>query len=382
MQAPGLTPPPHIARIERKTLQVSPKSCWIFLSVICSDGHVGHGEATMEGHETAVIAALDRLVTILPGSPAAPAQCRPLNFLSAIGHTSHAYTALSALDQALWDAEGHRAGLGVSALLSDSPRPVRLYANVNRGIATRSPEGFAKAASLALADGYSMIKIAPFDGLDWRQGREDDTTALYESGLDRIAAVRDALGGKAALAVDCHWRFDNDSATQLITDLRAMDLYWLECPLPEPPDAVPDLRRLRGLCAAAGTRLAGLENANGLDAARPFIEGGAYDIIMPDVKYAGGISECLRIARAADLCDVLCSPHNPTGPICHAASLHLAAALANCPVLEHQFRETPLFDTIVDDRFAGLTQGHTTPPPGPGFGVPLHLERAEAAQRA
>ncbi len=330
----------------------------------------------MEGHEAAVNKAIDRLIAILPGAPAAPSRCRPLNLLSTLGRTPQDYTALSALDQALWDAQGQREARGVAALLTDAPRPVRLYANINRGIAERSPEGFAEAARAALAAGYSMIKIAPFDGLDWREGRRADTAALYGAGIERIAAVRDTIGSQAELAVDCHWRFDSSSATQLIQDLRPMNLYWLECPLPEPRDNVPTLRHLRGLCAAAGMRLAGLENANGLAATQPFLAGGAYDVIMPDVKYAGGIFELLRIALAAEMNDVLCSPHNPTGPICHAASLHVAAAIANCPVLEHQFNETPLFDAIVGNRFGALTDGLATPPPGPGFGVPLLLERA------
>ena len=65
----------------------------------------------------------------------------------------------------------------------------------------------------------------------------------------------------------------------------------------------------------------------GLEGFRPFLEAGIYDVIMPDVKYAGGLRELLRIGEFAAGLGVACSPHNPSGPIAHAHSLHLSAHL-------------------------------------------------------
>jgi galactonate dehydratase len=70
---------------------------------------------------------------------------------------------------------------------------------------------------------------------------------------------------------------------------------------------------------------------------------GLYDVVMPDVKYAGGLAECLRIAELAARHGVAVSLHNPSGPVCHAHSIHLSAALQTEERLEYQHGETPLF---------------------------------------
>ncbi|MFV0334712.1 MAG: mandelate racemase/muconate lactonizing enzyme family protein [Tropicimonas sp.] len=362
-----------IVSAERLELRISAKSLWIFLRVTCSDGITGHGEATMEGHEPEVRAALDRLIGLIADEPAAPERTRMRMLLSAIGPSPHGFTAISALDQALWDAQGQRQGTPVAALLAEHRAPVRLYANINRGIARRDPAGFAAAARKAATAGFTMIKIAPFDGLNWTGGKDPEGQPSYRAGLERIAAVRDAIGPDVALAVDCHWRFDASTAKALIHDTAPMAPHWIECPIAETVAAIPDLRRLRQRCHDTGTLLAGLESANGLEEFQGFITGGAYDVIMPDVKYAGGLGECLRIAEAAEAGGIACSPHNPTGPVCHAASLHLASALRNCPVLEHQFRETPAFDSIVTPAFPALAGGIAPLPAASGLGITLRL---------
>jgi galactonate dehydratase len=95
-----------------------------------------------------------------------------------------------------------------------------------------------------------------------------------------------------------------------------MGVTWFECPLPETPEAIGALRKLRAESNALGMRLAGLEELTHPDAFRPWLEAGCYDVVMPDVKYAGGISGVLRVAELAAQYATACAPHNPTGPVC------------------------------------------------------------------
>ena len=105
---------------------------------------------------------------------------------------------------------------------------------------------------------------------------------------------------------------------------------------------------MRAKANARGVRLAGCESMTALEAFRPFLDAGAYDAIMPDVKYAGGLAEMLRIGDEARRRGVMCSPHNPTGPIAHLASVHVAMVLDDCPFLEFQYGESALFFELCD----------------------------------
>ena len=94
-------------------------------------------------------------------------------------------------------------------------------------------------------------------------------------------------------------------------------------------------------------RQAGLEQSIGWEVIRPYCEAGGYDVVMPDVKYIGGVHELRRVASACADLGVAVSPHNPSGPISHAFSLQVSATLAAFDRLEMQFDESPLFDALV-----------------------------------
>jgi galactonate dehydratase len=199
-----------------------------------------------------------------------------------------------------------------------------------------------------------------------------------QAGLARIAAVRSQIGADRRLMVDCHWRFDAATASRLITAAAEFGLYWIECPILEIDANIPALVRLRNSANDRGIRLAGLELGIGYEAFRPYCEAGAYDVMMPDVKYMGGLREMLRAAEAFARFGVAMSPHNPTGPIAHAASLHVSAAMAAFDMLELQYDESPLFDSLVGDDLPPRIDGHSVLPSGPGLGVRLALRSEQA----
>lgn len=182
--------------------------------------------------------------------------------------------------------------------------------------------------------------------------------------------------------VDCHWRLDEGEAESVIREGEALDLYWVECPLPETADNLASLCRLRAQANARGIRLAGCETVVGEEGFMPFLKAGTYDAMMPDAKYVGGLVEMLRIADLFAASGVAFSPHNPTGPICHAASLHVCAASGTLDRLEVQFDETPLFDELTDVVLPRAEAGASALPSGSGLGPQLSsavLSRLSAA---
>jgi L-alanine-DL-glutamate epimerase-like enolase superfamily enzyme len=122
--------------------------------------------------------------------------------------------------------------------------------SLNRGIQWRTPEGFAAHARGAIADGFSAVKIAPFDdvALYGDTGRMIDTV-LLDAGLARIAAVREAIGPDADLMVDCHWRLHRAAAEAVLRATEPLRMYWLECPVPEAPEMLETIRL--HICAVA-----------------------------------------------------------------------------------------------------------------------------------
>jgi galactonate dehydratase len=111
--------------------------------------------------------------------------------------------------------------------------------------------------------------------------------------------------------------------------------------------------------------IAGADQAAAMCAAR------LYDVLMPDVKYAGGYRGMLAIAKVCASHDVLFSPHNPTGPIAHIASIQVCAAAPSLLWLEHQWAETPLFDELIGGNAAPLVDGSFVVPRVPGLGAGL-----------
>ena len=356
----------RIAAIRFHGLGVSAKTVWTSLEVLAEDGRSGFGECTLSAHEAAMAAEVARLDRALRGEDVwARNRIAALIAHAPAGLVRH--TAISALEQALWDLSAQQAGVALVRALGGAVREdVRLYANINRGVAPRTPENFAAFALRAAGQGFSAVKLAPFEGLMPDARSDAGWEATYARGLDRLRAVRDAAPG-LALMVDCHWRFTPPDAARLIRDLAAIGCWWAECPVSEA--LLPELRRLRGMANDRGMRFAGAEMLAGLGAFRPLIETGAYDVLMPDIKHCGGHAELQRIAALAASAGIEIAPHNPSGPICHAHSVHAACAIGNVPALEVMFEESDLFFTAMRGIVPALDGGRARPPDAPGLGA-------------
>ncbi len=365
-----------ITAVEFHGVAVTPRTNWCFLLVRTADGLTGLGECTLANQEAPLAAEAARLAGRVTGADAG-ARNRLARLLPHAPGGLVAQTVLSAFEGALWDLAGQEAGKPIHALLGGALRPrIPLYANINRGTNPRTSEGFAAAARRALAAGFTAIKLAPFDPIIWEDAADPAWREGYAQGLARIAAVRAAIGSDHALMVDAHWRFSPGGAASLIRDVAEQNLFWLECPVAEANHA--EIRRLRSMANDRGMRLAGAESLSGLAAYRPLIEAGCYDVLMPDMKHCGGHEEMRRIAALALTAGVEIAPHNPTGPGCHAHSLHACATLPNLLPLEVQFGETERFFTLCPGAALGFADAAALVPHAPGLGVALDEESAAA----
>lgn len=384
----------HIAGLSLDTLRITAKTEWHMLRIIDGDGRIGHGEATLNG-ESGTLRSVAR--SRFPDLIGRPAQAAILA-TSGPPRTLAEAAILSALDMALLDLEAQAAGRPLHAHLSepqDEPRgepsagpedrtarrEVRLYANINRRSEARTPASFAESALLAMGSGFDVFKLAPFDEVTVERCSSEPFASLMQPAFARIAAVREVIGPAGVLRIDCHWRFTGDVARYVIDRAADFAIDWVECPLPETPGTAGDIAALRRRAERRGIRLAGLENGIGAGAFRPFLEARAYDVIMPDVKYFGSLRALVAFGREVREAGASLSLHNPSGPVAHAASLHVAACLDENVHHEVQFAETPLFAEITSAPEAVALRGSVHPPDRvPGLGIALDNERI--AQRS
>lgn len=359
-----------ITDLEVVRVGVNHRGDWLFVRLVTDEGLVGIGEASHGG-----ASGRDAIVSAILTH-----QCRPallgrdpqavVAATAAIwrfGQGRAGTTAVSACEQALWDLAGKAAGLPVHRLHGGPVRTeIPLYANINRATTDRSPHGFATTAKAAVGEGFRAIKLAPFDGMNQRRVHEPDGRARMATGLDCVAAVRHAVGPDIDVLVDCHSHFDVATAMIVAEALRSLGITWFEEPLPS--EDIEGLQRLRA--HVPDMELIGGEELFGLTGFRPYFDGGVWDLVMPDVKHCGGISELLAIARVAESRGVFVAPHNPSGPVAMAASAQAAAAMPHLRFLEHAWGEVDWRPRLVSPE-ERIANGVYTLPTGPGLGVEL-----------
>ncbi len=344
-------------------VDITPKTRWSFVEVSDSVGHIGTGEASLLGKEPLLIEAFERDAPALlkgqVGNSGLPSSGIPPDLPAA--------AIYSAIDQALWDLAGQRQGRSLPDLLGRKRSDVRVYANINRRTVSRTPAAFAESARLAHAAGFSAVKLAPFDEVK----PETSSRATAFAGLARINAVRAALPDAVQVYVDCHWRFATAVAHDMIDALADAGVAWYECPIVESNDAGPILAQLRKKANARGMQLAGREEGVTRQPFALYARAGAYDVMMPDAKYIGGLGEMLATGEMLAQHGIGFSPHNHTGPIGHCVSLATALADQRCDLLEMQFDETPHFEGLVRGALPRVSGGRLASSNSAGLGLAL-----------
>jgi galactonate dehydratase len=306
---------------------------WIFVEIHTDAGITGIGEATTEYHELAVQAQIEselapRLIGMDPTDVERIWQLgfRDFWWKGGVVHTS----AISGIDQALWDIAGKAAGQPVFKLLGGKVRErVRCYARGDLGLGSIEAN-----AAQALDEGFDAFKHGYGEPTD-----PFDPQRQVAVAVDEMRRYRHALGPDTALMIDCAGVFTPQTAHRLVEQLEPLNLLFVEEPL-EQSTMEPYLRLKRdfpGVTFAAGERWMTRWDC------RPWFERQAIDVCQVDICHAGGISELMKIAHFAEVYGILIAPHNPYGPVALAAAAHAAAAMQNFHILEH-CRLRPWFD--------------------------------------
>lgn len=352
----------RIARVESRAVHVNHRGDWILVRVETEDGLVGWGEASHSGDDNATRAVVESLARRAVGRSIVDVEAI-VQPTAAVQRGIVYAAAASGLEQALWDAIGKALGQPVHNLLGGRLRDrLRLYANVNRHVVARAPASYARAAEAAVAEGFTAVKCAPFDGVGWQTLDEPDGRDALAAGLERVRAIRRAIGPDVDLLVDCHWRFDVPSCLRVAEALAPERLFWLEDPV-----AGDDPTQLLQVKARLGTRLTGGERLLGRAGFRPLLERHAVDVVMPDLKHVGGILEGKKIAAMAETYGVAVAPHSPAGPVATAAGVQLCATLPNFLILEHAWGEVPWRAELIGGE--PIVDGYYLLPDRPGLGV-------------
>lgn len=360
-----------LASIATHVLNVNARTNWTFVRVRFDDGSEGIGEASLNGWESLVVAYAADLDRVLAGQEAEGLPARLATYPHSPGGLV-AHAVRSAIEQAFCDAMARAAGVPVWQWLGGKQRDrVPVYANINRATVDRTPDGCGRAAAAAVAQGFRGVKIAPFDGVLPDSLDRVETRTAIDVGIERLRAMRAAIGPATHLMADCHWRFDLPTARAVLERLAEVRLRWFECPVSEHASSHGAMAELRAQANAQDTMLAACELQTGVAGFRPFVTPRLVDVIMPDVKYAGGIAEMMRIAAFASAHGVRFSPHNPTGPVCTYASLHAAAAAVDVDSLELQVGESALYFDLVGGARPAFVDGAFVVPDAPGFGITL-----------
>jgi galactonate dehydratase len=357
-----------------ETLFVKPR--WLFLKVHTDEGIVGLGEPVVEGRSQTVAAAVQEAGRYLIGEdPLRIEHHWQALYRGAFYRGGPVLTsAISGIEQALWDIKGKALGVPVYELLGGRVRDrIRVYGHFGGNSAriygekvppVNSPESYALAAKQRVEDGFRVLKTSLFHAVE-----AIDTPALVGTVAARMEAIREAVGPEVQVGIDFHGRVGPAMAIRLAKALEPYDPLFIEEPvLPENVDALVRVARSTTVPIATGERLFTKW------AFREVLEKQAAFVLQPDLSHAGGILECKKIAAMAEVYYAVIAPHCPLGPISLAAGLQLDACTPNFLCQE----QVNLGEGYIKEPFV-VKDGYVDIPTKPGLGVELD-EEAIAAQ--
>ncbi len=347
--------------------KVAPR--WLFLKMTTEDGLTGWGEPVVEGRADTVAAAVQEMGEALIGRSAGDIEDMfQMLYRAGFYRGGPVLTsAISGIEQAMWDIKGKALGVPVYEMLGGACRDkVKVYSWTGGD----RPDEVAKGAQEKYDLGYRAIKMNATAELAWI-----DNFKLVDEVCTRVAAIREKLGYDLDIALDFHGRVHKGMARVLMQELAQYKLMFIEEPvLCENEEAFVELRRHTATPIATGERNYtrwGFKN---------IITNGGVDIVQPDVSHAGGILELRKIAAMAEAWDVAVAPHCPLGPIALASCLQLDFCTPNAFIQEqslgiHYNQGSDLMDYLADPSVFDYKDGHVGKLTAPGLGIEINEEK-------
>ncbi|TFZ05452.1 mandelate racemase/muconate lactonizing enzyme family protein [Ramlibacter henchirensis] len=261
---------------------------------------------------------------------------------ASVGRSGMAVQAIGAFDVALWDLKAKRAGLSLAKLLGAHRDSVRCY-NTSGGFLHTPTDQLLVNASRSLERGIGGIKL--------KVGQPDGALDIR-----RLQAVREHLGDAASIMVDANQQWDRPTAQRMCRTFEQFNLVWIE----EPLDAY-DHEGHAALAAQFDTPIATGEMLTSVGEHWDLIRHRAADYLMPDAPRVGGVTPFLKVAALAEHAGLMLAPH-----FAMELHVHLAAAYAREPWVEHFEWLEPLFDERIE-----IDAGRMRVPTRPGLGLTL-----------
>ena len=339
---------------------------WLFLKIETDEGITGWGEPIVEGRADTVKAAVDEIMQPMIGKDPMPIEDH-WNTMYRSGFYRGGpvlMSAISGIDQALWDIKGKFFNAPVYELMGGKTRDkMRVYS----WIAGDRPADVAVAAKEARLNGFTAVKMNATDEMQMI-----DSYRKIEKVLERVASFREAVGTSLDVAIDFHGRLHKAMAKVLARELEQFHPMFIEEPvLPENNEALREIAHVTSIPIATGERMFSRWHFKEL------LHSGYIDIIQPDLSHAGGITECKKIITMAEAYDVAAAPHCPLGPIALAACLQVDAGCYNSFIQEqslgiHYNKGNDLLDYITDKAVFSYQDGYVQIPSGPGLGITIN----------
>ncbi|MCC3273027.1 galactonate dehydratase [Arthrobacter zhangbolii] len=360
-------------RVDRvETFMVPPR--WLFVRVETDSGIVGWGEATCEGRSETVRTAVEQLAELLMGRDPLRIEdnWQVLTKGSFYRGGPILASAVSGLDQALWDIAGKHFGTPVHQLLGGHVRDrIRMYGWVGGD----DPGEVADHISAQMDAGLTAVKMNA-------SGRMAAvaTVAELDAVVRRVAAAREVLGDSRDVAVDFHGRFSVANVRRVAPLLEPYRPFFLEEPvLPENPHLLQSVTAATSIPVSTGERLYSRQEF------LPVLQAGIA-VAQPDLSHAGGITEVRRIASLAEIYDVQLAPHCPLGPLALAACLQVGFATPNFLIQEqsigiHYNQGAEVLDYVVDKAPFAFINGHIERMTGPGLGIEVDEQAVRSADK-
>lgn len=309
-------------------------------------------------------------------------------------HTEYFTQGLvSAIDVALWDIAGKVCNQPVYNLLGGVFREkIRSYTyiyNIKTGGAVRSDwfdaKWIAENAAYLVEEGFTGVKLdpVPMAYIEPPLPPEEAGTIGYGGAFrnpfnmtlehyakveETIGTLRDAIGNKADILIGTHGQMTTASAIRLAKVLEPFNPLWFEEPVPpENTKEMAKVARSTTIPIATGERLSTIYDFTRI------LEDGAAVYLQPDLGSCGGISECKKIAAAAEGYYAQMAPHVWGGPVITAAALQIAASVPNFLIMESIYKGGGYFSKIIVEPFV-WEKGYYVLPKSPGIGVDLNMD--------
>ena len=361
-----------IERVRFAEVVVSEVTTWTFVEFYDEEGVIGLAEITCGENTAEAVRLTAELAGRLKGRELAGESdvegMLGLTVADMQGSMALA-TTVSGLRTAVSELRARKRDVTLTEELGGEPQEsILLYANINRHLLTRdrSPASFGRAAEYAVSQGFGIVKCAPFDGVGPPSTREkilDDA----RMGIERVAAVRAAVGPDVTVLVDCHSRFERHTAPLVAEQLAKSNIGWFE----EPVEPTEDAEGLAEIAGEVSMITAGGESGYGREFFGAIVECGALNVVMPDVKHCGGLAEARASGLAAMAAGGEVSLHSPTGPVSLIGGGHATAAMPGAIHLEHAVYEADWRAEVVLP-YERVDSGRLWMPEGAGLGAVLN----------